>query len=56
MKKVVIIGAGRIFNKHFEAIKSLKKSYEIVGVFDSNHERNIISAKKDDVCHMCSSI
>ena len=46
MKKVVIIGAGRIFNKHFEAIKSLKKSYEIVGVFDFNHERSIISAQK----------
>ena len=49
MKKVVIIGAGRIFNKHFEAIKLLKKSYEIVGVFDSNHERNIISAQKCNI-------
>ena len=45
MKKIAIIGAGRIFTKHFESIKLLKKKFNLVGVFDINPIRNKSSAK-----------
>ena len=40
MKKIVIIGLGRIFQKHYEAINLLKKKFNLVGVFDKNLTRN----------------
>ena len=42
MKKVVIIGAGRIFNKHFEALNHNKKYFKIVGIFDIDPKKNNI--------------
>lgn len=41
MYSVVIIGTGRIFQKHFQSIKSLKKRFKIVGVFDKKLSRNL---------------
>lgn len=40
MKKIAIIGTGRIFAKHFESIKLLKNKFNLVGVFDKNTIRN----------------
>jgi UDP-N-acetyl-2-amino-2-deoxyglucuronate dehydrogenase len=42
--RVVIIGAGRILNKHLQAIKFLKKKFKIVGVYDKKHDRNLASS------------
>lgn len=47
MKKVGIIGAGRIFSKHFEAIRSLNKNFKIVGIFDKKKKRNL---KASNLC------
>lgn len=44
MKTIAIIGAGRIFSKHFHSIKSLNKKFKIVGVYDRKHDRNIASS------------
>jgi predicted dehydrogenase len=44
MKKIAILGTGRIFSKHFESIKLLKKKFNLVGVFDKNPIRNKSSA------------
>ena len=43
--RVVIIGVGRIFKKHYQSIKSLKNKFEIVGVFDRAKEKNIYGCK-----------
>lgn len=40
MKKIAIIGTGRIFAKHFESIKLLKNKFNLVGVFDKDTIRN----------------
>ncbi len=40
MYKVVIIGAGRIFQKHYQSIKNLKNKFKLVGVFDKEKTRN----------------
>jgi UDP-N-acetyl-2-amino-2-deoxyglucuronate dehydrogenase len=47
MKRVGIIGAGRIFTKHFEAIRSLNKNFKIVGIFDKKKNRNL---KASNLC------
>ena len=39
MLKIAIIGCGRIFNKHFEAISSLKRIYRIVGIYDRDKKK-----------------
>lgn len=44
MKRVAIVGAGRIFNKHFQALKLLNKNFKIVGVFDKIHTINLKSS------------
>lgn len=44
MIKIAIIGAGRIFKKHYEAITSLKRNFKIVGVYDKNNKRNIFAS------------
>lgn len=44
MKTVAIIGAGRIFTKHFQAIKFLKKKFKIMGVYDKKNYRNLEAA------------
>ena len=43
--RVVVIGVGRIFKKHYQSIKSLKNKFEIVGVFDRVKEKNIYGCK-----------
>jgi len=55
MKKVVIIGAGRIFNKHFEALNHNKKYFKIVGIFDIDPKKNLKASK---LCNtrICSNI
>jgi len=45
MRKVVIVGAGRIFTKHYEALKLLSKNFKIVGVFDKKKSINLKSSK-----------
>ena len=40
MKKIVIIGTGRIFKKHYDAINLLKKKFNLVGVYDKNLNLN----------------
>jgi len=45
MYKLAIIGCGRIFQRHYQAVSKLKKLYKIVGVFDTNLQRNIQAHK-----------
>ena len=45
MYKVAIIGCGRIFNKHFEALNHNKKYFKIVGVFDRDPKKNVKTSK-----------
>ena len=39
MKKISIVGCGRIFNKHYNSINNLKNYFVISGVFDLDKKK-----------------
>ena len=47
--KVGIIGCGVIFEKHIEAIRSNKESFELVALCDINKKKIEIRSKEYDV-------
>ena len=46
MKKISIVGCGRIFNKHYNSINNLKDYFVISGVFDLDKKKNQLASKK----------
>lgn len=49
MIKVLIVGCGRILNKHLQSIKKLKKNFKIIGIVDIDIKKINLYSKKLNV-------